>query len=273
MNFYRPIVLLVAVFSVSACMSTDPSRIASTYWVPQAAPSDNEARWVEPGDIVLVQEVRPEQVAAVKTADYLSAAAADLPGNAADGPVHVTLHQTRVGDRTEIYCLPRTTAEVSAFEGFLIGKSRNVKCFRDTDQDGAFDEMYDTYSNLHALPIVSGKISKPETLTQPLPYVKSQGPMDEKYFIEIRYSGIPLLYRSRRNFTVYGKQGENDPKSLTTTVNAIKVDELPAKGQVNGATFEIQEVDGDRIKIKIVSAIPPSPITVFTQTSYQVVYY
>ena len=273
MLFLRSILLCLTAFSMAACMSTDPSRVATTYWVPQAGAVSDEARWVEPGDTVLVQEVRPERVATVKTADYFAATEAKPPQNPTDAPELITLHLTRMGNKAEVYCLPRTKAEVSDFEGFLVGKARNVTCLKDADGDGRFDEAYETYSDLHALPIVSGKISKPETLAQPLPYTKSNGAMTENYFIEIRYTGIPLLYRNRRNFGVYGKQGDKDPERLTTGVNAINIGDLPAKGQVNGAVFEIQEVDGDRIKIRVASRIPSSPITVYTHTSYQVIYY
>lgn len=242
-----PIALALVLTTASAVNAQ--SRDLQTIWIVQPGVVPAGERDLAGGEFVIKQRLLPTGLAQLE---------GDVAAKGAFIPSGTQLIQVRSPD-VKVYC----PAEVAQQK--LIGHAH--VCLIDSDGDNQFDSLFKTTSQTKGLLVVAGNRPKnPEPIIA-VPYrTLEPAAMRDEYFVAIERRNYFNIYGRESFMIAFGREGALE--RLTSPLS-FKSSELPKTMTIMGAQFEaLSETDG-KLKVRVLTAMPPQPFGIVKTTTYR----
>lgn len=238
---------------------------------------DSSTKTASSGDIILSQPISVMNGA--RLSEDIKANTLPLLGISYKVTKDNLLYPIHTQNFGELYCV-RRVAKASALSGILTAEEGRRACFRDTNNDGSFEQLWGA-DEVAPKPFYSSFFISKNTgkdIDPPMAYQKVDGsemPVDSvtvKYIVQ-----NPLIASKRISFQIGAKSEDGDTAGFQT-IRTIKVKDmkLPLTLQKYGFEIEIISYDDetDQIEYRVKSNVREGlPVPLITPRKPVVVYY
>lgn len=189
------------------------------------------------------------------------------------------LYPIRTTNFGDLYCV-RNVGKASALAGILKAEEGHRACFRDTNDNGSFEQLWGADEASTAPFYSSFFINKAsgKDLDPPMEYSKIEGSNMPTDTLTVKYKAQNPLIASKRITFQIGTQSEDGKEASFQTFRTIKVKDmkLPLKVREYGFEIEVLSFDDetDQIEYRVLSNIDAGrPVPFLSPRKPIVVYY